>query len=166
MSDVLIRRVVPSDLSALTAIYNHYIETSAFTFDLRSKSLDERKEWMRVFQPVGRWQCFVAEYGNEVIGWANSGKFREKDAYYSTVETSVYLKPDAVGLGIGKRLYATLFDALQGQDVHRAIACLTMPNDPSVALHKATGFVHVGDFHEVGHKFGRYWDVAWYEKSF
>ena len=166
MSDILIRRVEPGDLSALTEIYNHYIHNTAYTFDLRPKSLDERKEWMRVFQPVGRWQCFVAVKEGQPIGWANSGKFREKDAYYATVETSIYLAPDEVGQGIGRRLYTTLFEALVGQDVHRAIGCLTMPNQASVALHKAMGFVHVGDFHEVGRKFNRFWDVAWYEKSF
>ncbi|GGR62078.1 hypothetical protein GCM10010236_14100 [Streptomyces eurythermus] len=81
------------------------------------------------------------------------------------METSVYVAPGAGRRGIGTLLYDALFKALAGQDVHRAYAGIAQPNEPSERLHARFGFRHVGTFREVGRKFGRYWDVAWYEKE-
>jgi len=162
---ILIRRVLQSDLPALLAIYNHYIETTAITFDLEPKTLEQRQAWLDSFQTSGRYQCFVAEKDGVAIGWACSGKFREKDAYNTTVETSVYLAPGMSGQGLGRRLYTTLFEALAKEDVHQLIGGLTVPNEPSVRLHLACGFQKLGQFHEVGRKFGRFWDVVFYEKT-
>lgn len=69
------------------------------------------------------------------------------------------------GRGVGTLLYKELFEALVGEDLHRAYAAIALPNEPSVRLHDAFGFRHVGTYTEVGRKFGRYWDVAWYEKA-
>lgn len=165
MSEILIRPVEAADLPALTAIYNHYIEHSAITFDLEPKTLEQRQLWLESFAPSGRWQCFVAEKDGEAIGWASSGKFREKAAYDTTVESTIYLKAGEGGQGVGTRLYQTLLDALAKEDVHRVIGCLTVPNEVSVALHRKLGFFYTGELHEVGRKFGRFWDVAWYEKA-
>ena len=68
------------------------------------------------------------------------------------------------GSGIGRRLYERLFAALATEDVHRAYAGITLPNPGSVALHERLGFTQIGVFTHAGRKFGRYWDVAWYEK--
>ena len=165
MSETLIRPVLAADLPALLAIYNHYIETTAITFDLEPKTLEQRQLWLDSFQPTGRHQCFVAVKNNLPIGWACSGKFREKDAYNTTVETSIYLAPGEGGQGLGRKLYTTLFEALAKEDVHQLIGGLTVPNEPSVRLHLACGFQKLGQFHEVGRKFGRFWDVAFYEKT-
>jgi phosphinothricin acetyltransferase len=162
---LLIRPIEQPDLPALLAIYNHYIETTAITFDLEPKTLEQRQAWLDSFHPTGRQQCFVAVKEGVAIGWACSGKFREKAAYDTTVETSIYLAPGESGQGLGRKLYQALFEALAHEDVHRAIGCVTVPNEPSVHLHLAMGFQDVGQFHEVGRKFGRFWDVAWYEKA-
>jgi phosphinothricin acetyltransferase len=100
-----------------------------------------------------------------VIGYACSSQFRTKPAYETSVETSIYLAPDAVGRGAGSRLYEYLFKALEDEDVHRAYAGIALPNPASIGLHERFGFKRVGHFTEQGRKFGRYWDVAWYEKS-
>jgi phosphinothricin acetyltransferase len=100
------------------------------------------------------------------VGFASSGRHLERGAYDTTVDTSVYLAPDAVGRGIGEALYTTLFDALRGQDLHRALAGVAQPNPASVALHLRFGFRRVAHFSEQGRKFGRYWDVDWYERAF
>jgi phosphinothricin acetyltransferase len=71
---------------------------------------------------------------------------------------------DAHGNGIGSMLYGELFRLLAGEDVHRAVAGIAQPNEVSVALHGRFGFELVGRFTEVGRKFGRYWDVDWYER--
>ena len=80
------------------------------------------------------------------------------------METSVYLAPGATGKGTGGTLYAELFKAIEGEDVHRAYAGIALPNPASIALHEKFGFKRVALFTEHGRKFGRYWDVAWYEK--
>lgn len=163
---ILIRRVQQSDLAALTAIYNHYVETTAITFDLEPKTLAQRQEWLDGFAETGRHQCFVAELDGEAVGWASTGQFREKAAYDSTVETSIYLKPGLEGQGIGRRLFESLFGVLASEDVHSAIGVITLPNMPSVRLHEAFGFELAGTLRESGYKFGRFWDVGMYQKVF
>jgi phosphinothricin acetyltransferase len=166
MSDLIIRRIEEGDVPALLAIYNRYIAETAVTFDLEPKTLDERLAWYRGFAPQGRHQCFVAVRDGVALGWASTGTFREKAAYDTTVETSIYLAPQAQRQGLGRRLYGTLLEALAGQDVHVALGCITVPNQASEGLHRALGFDYLGTFREVGRKFGRYWDVSWYAKGF
>jgi len=76
----------------------------------------------------------------------------------------VYVAPEAQGRGVGQALYAALFSALEGEDVHRAVAGITVPNEPSISLHDRAGFRAVAHFTEQGRKLGRYWDVVWMEK--
>jgi len=165
MSEIVIRRARPGDLSALLAIYNHYVATTPVTFDVAPRTLAQRHEWLEQFSDAGRYQCFVAVSGDEPVGWACSAKFKEKEAYVTSIETSVYCAPGQTGKGLGRRLYATLFAALAGEDIHRAYGGVTLPNDASVALHKAVGFHHIGTQGEVGRKFGKFWDVALYERA-
>ncbi|MGW6458555.1 N-acetyltransferase family protein [Streptomyces sp. NPDC055078] len=100
-----------------------------------------------------------------LLGYATSGPLRPKAAYSTSVEVSVYCAPEAAGRGIGTLLYTSLFDALAEEDVHRAYAGITQPNEASVRLHTRFGFRPIGTYGEVGRKFGRYWDITWYEKS-
>jgi len=99
-----------------------------------------------------------------VVGWATTSPFRPRAAYATTVESSVYLRPGSLGKGIGARLYTELFRSIEGEDVERVVAGITLPNPASVRLHRRFGFRRVGTFHRVGRKLGRYWDVAWYER--
>ena len=162
MRDVAIRPVEQNDLPALLDIYNHYVVNTPVTFDLEPRTLEQRREWLDQFEPTGRYRCFVAARGGRAIGWACSARFKEKEAYATSIETSIYLAPGEGGKGLGRRLYQTLFDALKGEDIHRAFGGITQPNDASVAVHKAVGFEHIGTYREIGRKFGRYWDVALY----
>jgi len=156
----MIRRAETEDAAALAEIYNQYVRETPITFDTEEKSVADRAAWLAHFSAAGRYQCFVAVADHQVIGWASSHRFRDRAAYDTTVETSIYLTPDRRGQGLGRRLYDTLFDALQGQDIHRAYGGVTQPNDASNRLHAATGFRQVGLLVEIGRKFGRYWDVA------
>jgi phosphinothricin acetyltransferase len=160
--EVLIRRAERSDVPALLAIYNHFVLHTPVTFDVEPRTLEQRLAWFDTFAPSGRHQCFVADRGGEAIGWACSGRFKDKAAYDTSVETSIYLKPGEEGRGLGRRLYRTLFDALAHQDVHRAFGGVAVPNQASVGLHQAMGFELVGTYREVGRKFGKFWDVAWF----
>ena len=166
MDDATIRHVEQGDLPALLDIYNHYVVNTPITFDVEPRTMTQRKSWLDGFAPTGRHQCFVAVKEGTAIGWACSGRFKDRAAYDSSVETSIYLKPGEQRRGLGRRLYTTLFEALAREDVHRAFGGITQPNEGSVRLHLAMGFAYVGTYREVGRKFGRFWDVAWYGKEF
>src|SRR5205085_1152456 len=121
-------------------------------------------EWFSHYGTTGRHRVLVALEGERVIGYATSSRFRPKAGYITSVETSIYLAPDAIGKGAGTRLYETLFQSLQGEDIHRAYAGIALPNPKSITLHERFGFKRVALYSEQGRKFGRYWDVAWFEK--
>jgi phosphinothricin acetyltransferase len=165
MSDILIRRIEEADLPALLDVYNYYVLNTPITFDVKPRTIEQRRVWLQSFAPGGRHQCFVAVRDGEAIGWASSGRFKDRAAYDTSVETSVYLKHGVERHGVGRRLYTALFEALAREDVHRAFAGITQPNEASVAIHEAFGFSYVGTYREVGRKFGRFWDVAWYQKE-
>jgi phosphinothricin acetyltransferase len=159
-----IRAACDDDLPALTALYNHYIENTAITFDTEPWTLAQRREWLSHYHPTGRHRLLVAEAGGSLLGYSSSSRFRPKAAYDTSVETSVYVDPAAHGQGVGTALYTALFEILATEDVHRAIAGVTLPNEKSIALHEKFGFLVTGTMTEVGRKFDRYWDVAWLEK--
>jgi phosphinothricin acetyltransferase len=164
MADVAIRQVEQGDLVALLEIYNYYVVHTPITFDLEPRTLAQRQEWLDGFSTSGPHRCFVAVRGNRALGWVCSARFKDRAAYDTSIETSIYLAPGEHGKGIGRRLYQTLFEVLAGQDIHRAFGGITLPNEASVALHRAMGFEHVGTYREIGRKFGKFWDVALYLK--
>ena len=163
-AELMIRHARPGDLARINDIYNHYVRETPITFDLVETPLSDREAWFERFAEQGRQQLFVAEEGGVVLGCAYSYRFRDRAAYDTTIETTVYCDAAATGRGLGTALYDTLFAAIANENVHIAIAGITLPNPASVALHERFGFQLVGVTHEVGYKFGRYWDVAWYER--
>lgn len=165
MQEALVRPARLEDLPAITQLYNHYVESGAVTFDIRPFASDERATWFSQFAEEGPHRLFVATQAGALLGYAGSMPFRAKPAYATTVETTIYLAPSATGQGLGRRLYDALFAALAGEDLHRLLAGVTLPNEASVRLHEHFGFTLAGVFREVGRKQGRYWDVAWYERG-
>jgi len=165
MADVQIRPATLEDLVHLTAIYNHYVADGAITFDIDPCTPDERRSWYAAHTTGPGHRLLVAEDAARIVGYAGTGPFRAKRAYETTVESTIYLAPDALGRGVGSALYTALFAALAGEDVHRAVAGITLPNPASLALHSRFGFREVGVFRENGRKLGRYWDVMWLERE-
>jgi phosphinothricin acetyltransferase len=164
MDETAFRRAEIADVQSLLEIYNYYVVHTHITFDLEPRTLDQRLAWFATFRDSGRYQCLVAERGGNVIGWASSSPFKERAAYQTSVETSVYLSPGVVGQGIGRRLYSALLERLKREDVHRAYGGIAQPNEASVRLHERLGFALIGTYREVGRKFDRLWDVAIYER--
>ncbi|MGW3012297.1 N-acetyltransferase family protein [Streptomyces sp. NPDC001219] len=192
--EVQVRAGVEADLPALTDLYNHFIRETSLTFDLEPFTPEQRRPWLLSHPQDGPHRLLVAQEATErtkiphngpppapsigaaapggaghpdgaLLGYATSSAFRPKAAYGPSVEVTVYCAPDAGGRGIGTLLYKALFEALAGEDVHRAYAGIAQPNEASQRLHARFGFRHIGTFTEVGRKFGRYWDVAWYQKD-
>lgn len=170
MSDPMEVQVSPgleADLAALTDIYNHYVRETAVTFDIAALTPGERRPWLLSHPEDGPHRLLVARTSDpdgRVLGYATSSPFRPKAAYATSVETSIYTAPGASGRGIGTLLYKRLFEALETEDVHRAYAGVTLPNEASIRIHRRFGFEELGVFREVGRKFGAYHDVAWFEK--
>ncbi|WP_405881792.1 GNAT family N-acetyltransferase [Streptomyces sp. NBC_01136] len=185
-TEVQVRPGAESDLDALTDIYNHYVRETPITFDTAVFTSEERRPWLLSHPEDGPHRLMVAtdtDYesgaaarkrlvegrrpgdGRAILGYATSSAFRPKPAYVTSVEVTIYLATDARSRGVGTLLYKALFEALAGEDVHRAYAGIAQPNEASVRLHERFGFRYVGTYREVGRKFGRYWDVAWYEKD-
>ncbi|MFE2374556.1 GNAT family N-acetyltransferase [Streptomyces sp. NPDC059398] len=166
-AEVQVRPGREADLQALTDLYNHYIRETAITFDTNVFTPEERRPWLLSHPEDGPHRLLVAQEvpSARILGYATSSAFRPKAAYATSVEVTVYCAPAAAGRGIGTMLYGALFEALTEEDVHRAYAGITLPNEASAALHARFGFTPVGTYREVGRKFGTYHDVAWYEKE-
>ncbi|NWG45175.1 MAG: N-acetyltransferase family protein [Alphaproteobacteria bacterium] len=160
-----IRPAREGDLPGIVAIYNHYVLTTPITFDVDAQTVSTRAPWFTGFAETGPHRLLVADHGGEIRGYVCSQPHRPRPAYRRSVETSIYLAPDAVGAGLGRRLYEALFTALAEEEVHRLVAGVALPNPASQALHERVGFTKVGVFTEVGWKYGRYWDVVWYERG-
>lgn len=166
MNDVTLRPAHPADVGPLTTIFNHYVRTSHCTFQTEPATAEERA---RVWFPEGgaadAHRVLVASVGDEILGYAQSGRFRPRPAYDRTVETTVYCRPETVGRGLGSRLLEQLLATLAGTPAHQAVAFIALPNEASEALHLRLGYVLRGVLPEVGHKLGRAWDVAIYQRS-
>ena len=116
---------------------------------------------MRQFSHDGPYRMFVADIDGLVVGYATSTALEEKLAYSTSIKTNIFIAPAFCGRGLGRRLYDRLFEALREEDLHRAYAEVTLPNEASMNLHRSIGFEQTGVFKEAGRKFGRYWDVLW-----
>jgi len=161
----VIRPATLDDLRALTDIYNYYVVNTAITFDVRPFAAEERRAWFDDHAVSGRYRLLVAlGPDGRRLGYATTSRWRPKAAYETTLESSVYCHPDAVGRGCGTALYRALFDSIAGEDVRTIVAGVSLPNPASIKLHERFGFQPVGVFHGVGRKFDKYWDVAWFER--
>ena len=164
MSTLRIRPAILGDLPRLTEIYNYYVINTAITFDLAPKSVESRVPWFEQFRPSGRYRLLVAENNGQVVGYAGTTPFRQKAAYETTVETTIYCCPEKKSKGVGSRLYTALFESIANEDICRIVAGYALPNPASAALHLRFGFKLVGVFTQNGRKFEKYWDVAWTER--
>lgn len=166
MTAPTIRDADATDLPAVAAIYTHYVLNTTTTFNTEVRT---PREWIDRFETEvrdGRYHLLVAELEGVVAGYVETGRFRPRPAYDHSLELSVYVAPDAVGAGVGGALFGELFTRLDADErFHRAYSVIALPNEASVAFHERWGFVHRGTLSEVGHKFGRYLDVAYYERA-
>jgi phosphinothricin acetyltransferase len=165
LMSLVIRPFEETDLADIVDILNPFIQDTAVTFDTEPYTEESRKPWSVPFSITGRYQCLVAEFKGKVVGYANSSRLREKAAYDTSVEVSIYRAPEVPYPGLGSMLYKELFSRLAHEDIHRAHALITLPNDASVAIHQRFGFYEVGTLNEAGRKFGRYHSVLWMEKK-
>jgi phosphinothricin acetyltransferase len=162
---VTVREGSEADLAPVTEIYNHYVERSPATLDSVPYTTEGRKTWMGQFAKDGPYRLFVADIDGLVVGYSTSTRLDDKLACVTSVKTEVFIAPAYCGRGLGRRLYDRLFETLREEDLHRAYAAVTLPNEASMNLHQNLGFEKTGLFKEVARKFGRYWDVLWLSRQ-
>ena len=159
-----IRAATEGDLAGIAAIYDEQVRTGISTFDLEPPPASYWSRRLADHEPGDH--VLVADDGGTVAGFAYAGAYRPRPGYRLTRETSVYVGEGARGQGLGRRLYDDLLPRLDADGIHVALALIALPNDASVALHEACGFVHLGTMREVGRKFDRWLDTAWYQRTF
>lgn len=165
-----VHRIEPADerhAAAIAAIYANAAETSPATFDLEGKPEEWwREEIARADAAKGHVTIVALDDDETVLGYAKSGMYMERPAYDTTCLTSVYVAESGRGRGTGGALYDELLARLdQTPAVKLAVAGIAEPNEASIRLHVGKGFTYVGTFTGVGTKFGRTWDVSWYQRA-
>lgn len=160
---MLIRAARKDDFEAIAAILDHFIRHTAIHFaNDPIPAAELRAQWVlhRATYPF-----LVAEIDCEVVGLAKAGAWRERAAYAWTPECGVYVREDQQRRGAGRALYGRLLEILRAQGFHSVIAGIALPNDPSVRLHEALGFVAVGRVPRAGWKHGMWHDVGLWQKD-
>lgn len=158
MTKQMIRPVDPQDAATIAAIYNEYVLHTDISFETEALSADEMRR--RILAISAAFPYFVYEEDGKVMGYCYAHPWKERAAYSRTLETTIYLAPDAQGRGIGTALMQRLIDACRRSGFHALVACITGGNEPSIALHRRLGFRQVSCFPQVGRKFGRWLDVV------
>jgi phosphinothricin acetyltransferase len=159
---MIVRRARPDDARAFAAIYGPIVAETTISFEEVPPSEDEFRA--RIAAIGETWPWLVGESDGVVLGYVYASQHRARAAYRWSAEVTAYVHGDARGRGVGSALYRTLFRVLARQGFHRAFAGITLPNDPSIALHKSVGFELVGTYAEIGFKFGAWRDVAWWQR--
>jgi L-amino acid N-acyltransferase YncA len=156
-----LRDASATDADAIAAIYNHYVAATTISMETDPVTNDDMASRIAGIQDAGLPWLVLAEDGR-VCGYAYASKWRARPGYRHAVESSVYIDPALRGRGYGVALYRALLARLEGR-FHSVIGGIALPNAASIALHERLGFRQVACFHEVGHKFGDWVDVGYWQ---
>lgn len=158
MGEVIIRNATEADAEAIRAIYNYEVENETATFDLVPRTLADQLEWQNARQ--GAFCVYVAEIDGEVVGFGALSPYKERAAYRTSVEDSVYVRRDLGRQGIGRALLIYLLESAKNGGFHAVMARITTLSTGSIGLHESVGFEMVGIEREIGRKFNKWLDVA------
>lgn len=156
---IVLRPARITDAEAIRSIYNHEVENTTATFDIVPRTLEAQQEWLAARS--GAFAAIVATSGDgQIAGFASLSPYKERAAYRTTVENSVYVDRQWQGHGIGKLLLNHLLDVAEASGFHAVMARIEAGGTASRALHASCGFELVGIEREVGRKFNRWLSVA------
>jgi phosphinothricin acetyltransferase len=159
---ITLRLASLADAEQIRRIYNHEVTSTTATFDLVPRSLEDQQRW--IADRNGAFAAIVAvdpdDERGEVVGFGSLSPYKERAAYRTSVEDSVYVRRDRNGQGIGKLIVTELLRIASASGFHAVFARITASSDASIALHKSCGFELVGIEREVGRKFNKWLDVA------
>lgn len=160
---MIIRKALEKDILPLLDIYNFEVLNSTSTFDLNPKTEEQWRDWFFAHN-VDNHPLIVAEIDSEVAGYASLSSYREKEAYKSTVELSVYVGVPFRRRGVATALMNEIINIAKADDsIHTVVSVITSENEESEKLHHKMGFTFCGTIHEVGEKFGRYLSISNFE---
>ena len=156
---MVIRKPERADIPALLDIYNYEVENGVATLDINKKTAEEWEKWYDNHN-IGNHPLIVCECEGKVAGYATLSTYREKEAYKSTVELSVYVSPDHRRRGVGTLLMdAIITMAKEDESIHTVVSVITSGNEASCRLHEKFGFEYCGRIKEAGIKFGKFVDI-------
>jgi len=161
MSDL--RLAKPSDAEGILKIYAPYIESTSFTFETETPSVEAFAERINTY--LIHWPWLVCEVDGKIAGYAYATRHRERTAYQWSVESSIYLDDNFQRTGIARALYTALFEILKIQGFRNVYAVINLPNDKSVAFHESQGFIYFATYEKVGYKLGKWKNVGWWKLS-
>ncbi|GLQ12194.1 N-acetyltransferase [Devosia yakushimensis] len=159
VSTPILRPFAWADVPAITAIYRHYVDNTAITFDTEAPSEAAMAEKFAHLIALGH-PLIVAEQDGKVLGYAYASFYRPRAAYRFTCEDSIYLDPAATGKGLGKTLLTELLVQSRAFGFKQMLAVITADTANSIAIHEKFGFTHVGRYEAVGYKFDRWHDIV------
>jgi phosphinothricin acetyltransferase len=163
--EVLIRPCEDKDICAIAEIYAHHVLTGTASFETEPASENEMRLRRERLQEGG-FPYLVATNKNEVVGFAYAGPYRPRAAYRSTVENSIYLRPEWSGRGIGRRLLEALLEECERRGFRQMVAVIGgSANIASIRLHEKLGFRLVGTLQAVGFKNGKWLDTVLLQRS-
>ncbi|ORX75670.1 acyl-CoA N-acyltransferase [Anaeromyces robustus] len=169
MGIVKIRKALISDLESILKIYEYYVTNTAITFDTKIPTIEEFNSRMEIV--FKKYPYIVAELDGEIVGYAYTHPFVGREAYDWSAETTIYIKNNMKGNGIGKKLYETIENISKAQNILNLYACIGYPDvedeyltNNSVDFHKHMGYKWVGIFQKCGYKFDRWYNMVWMEK--
>jgi L-amino acid N-acyltransferase YncA len=164
MAKMNIRPAQTDDAAPIAAIYAHHVAHGTATFDAVPKTIEETGA--KIEECVARGFPFlVAVEGLDILGYAYATQFRDRPAYSRSCEDSIYIHPDHVGKGVGKRLLSALIEAAEAAGFRQMIAVAGGGEPASVAVHASLGFEHAGRMRSVGRKFGRWLDTIYMQRA-
>lgn len=168
-SEVKLRVATVSDAAELLKIYAPYVTDTAITFEYDVPTLEDFEG--RIAHTLEKYPYFVVELNGEIVGYAYASAFHPRAAYGWAAETSIYVRRDMKRMGLGRTLYDALETTLKAQGVLNLNACIACPDVDdeyltrnSISFHAHLGYSMVGEFHNCGYKFGRWYNMVWMEK--
>lgn len=167
--DIIIRQAEAADADRILEIYAYYIENTAITFEYDVPSAAEFQQ--RMAGTMKKYPYLVIEQDGDIQGYAYAGPFVGRAAYDWSCELSIYISHTARRCGLGRRLYEALEQELKAIGILNLYACIGYPvtedeylTRNSAQFHAHLGFSKVGEFHNCGYKFGRWYNMIWMEK--
>ena len=157
-----IRKAERKDIQALLDIYNYEVVGGVSTLDINARTIEQWTVWFEKHN-IKNHPLILSEENGVVTGYATLSSYREKEAYSSTVELSIYVHPDHRGRGVGSMLMGEIINMAKADPtVHTVVSVITSGNAASERLHEKFGFIYSGTIKEAGLKFGKYIDISNY----
>lgn len=161
-STLMIRSALAGDAQPIAEIYNHYVMTSTITFEEVAVAVAQMAKRILDIQSAPL-PWLVAVKDDRIVGYASAARWKTRAAYRFATEVTVYVRHGLERKGVGSALYSQLLSALRSSGMHTVIGGVALPNEASIRLHERLGFRKVAHFKEVGFKFNRWIDVAYWQ---